>query len=144
MTDKERQSWMEEEERRERLRREREDKERAKWRRSVGFVWLELKLRPMDAHGVEIIRPGTTEEEAQSEDEDTDEDEEEEVEEWSEDEGVEGEVEVETVKAEPRVRPSAAMPAMRQVAARAKEWTKTAGVEAQAVRGVVFPLLDGK
>ena len=142
MTDKERQSWLEEEERRERLRREREDKERAKWRRSVGFVWLELKLRPLDTHGVEIARPGTTEEEAQSEDEETDEDGEEE-EEWSEDEGLDSEVEGEAVKAEPRVRPKAAMPAMRQVAARAKEWTRSTGVEAQAVRGVVFPLLDG-
>ena len=86
MTEKERQQFLEDEERKERIRRDKEDRERKKWSRKVGELWFELRLLPLDADGQLVVREG----EKRSEDRAAEEVKEEEAaEEGEEQEGVE-------------------------------------------------------
>lgn len=76
MTDKERQQYQDDEEHKERLRRDKEDKERRKWSRKVGELWIGVRLLPLDADGKLIVREGEKRVEAEVKERDEEEEDE--------------------------------------------------------------------
>ena len=143
MTEKERQHWVEEEERKERLRRERDEKERLRWTQRVGYVWVDVRLVPYDADGREIVREGVDEREEVNEDDDAEDDVDDyaEEEEAGEADGIEGKEET-GEETEALNSPSPVRSSVRKSQSKAVRPQPSATVPSAAVRGKTFPLLD--
>ena len=166
MTEKERVDWVEEEERRELLRREKERRERDKFTRCIAHVWLHLRITPCDSDGRDILRQGDDQPAAGSSaaqparaDSDDDGDGGEDEGEEEEDQQVDAEVELlwreeqRRLQAESAPSPHAAesraraeRAARREQERRQREASRREGREAQAgqaaVKAKTFPLLQ--